>query len=188
MKFSESERLAYARNSQWAKAEIIIASEDTWIHSTAIIGKDGFGFVRDENNELVTMQHVGGVIIEGKVCIGAHTCIDRAVNGYTVIGYGTRIDNLVHVGHGAHVGKHCLIVAGAVLGGSCEIGDYSYIGMGALIKNKIKVGKNVTVGMGAVVTKDIPDGETWIGNPACKMDKKPPPPPPAGMPDIQRRS
>lgn len=170
MKYTEEERLAYARNGLWSQGEIII-HDSAVIDPSATIGKDGFGFVRDENNELVAMPHRGGVLIEANVSIGAHTCVDRAVNGYTSIEYGSKVDNLVHIAHGAKVGKHCLIVAGAVVGGSAEIGDYSYIGMGALIKNKIKVGKGCTIGMGAVVLRDVPDGETWIGNPARKLEK-----------------
>lgn len=168
MTYTEAERLAYARGSGWLTPEDEI-SKMTAIHDTAIIGKNGFGYVRQEDGSLIQMPHAGNVVIKDCVHIGAHTCIDRAVKGSTVIDEGTRIDNLVHVGHGAKIGKHVLIVAGAVIGGSSEIGDYSYIGMGALIKNKIKIGKNVTVGMGAVVLKDIPDGETWIGNPARKL-------------------
>lgn len=187
MKYTEEERLHFARTSNWESPRDEIHRE-AYIHETAVIGKTGFGFVRNENSSLEWMPHAGNVIIEKRVCVGAHTCIDRAVVGSTIIGEGTKIDNLVHVGHGAKVGKHVLIVAGAVLGGSCEIGDYSYIGMGALIKNKIKVGKNCTIGMGAVVIKDVPDGETWIGNPARKLEKYPPPPPAAESPDLQIRS
>lgn len=171
MKYTEEERLQFARTHEWEwPMNEFGAGVD--IHTTVVmLNKNGFGFIRDESGKLIQMPHAGNIIIEKDVSIGAHTCIDRAVVGATVIGEGTKIDNLVHIAHGAKVGKHCLIVAGAVLGGSCEIGDYSFIGMGALIKNKIKVGKNVTVGMGAVVTKDIPDGETWIGNPARRLEK-----------------
>lgn len=170
MKYTEQERLDFARTHKWEERPNVI-SEVCYIHPTAVIGKSGFGYVRNEHGVLEKMPHAGDVVIEDGVNIGAHTCIDRAVIGSTVIGYGTKIDNLVHVGHGAKVGKHCLIVAGAVLGGSCEIGDYSYVGMGALIKNKIKVGKGCTIGMGAVVTKDVPNGWTVIGNPARKLEK-----------------
>jgi UDP-3-O-[3-hydroxymyristoyl] glucosamine N-acyltransferase len=177
MKYTEEERLKFARETREERPDNIIHHSAN-LHSTVIYwvndqcsGKDGFGYVRQEDGSLLKMPHTGNIVIEKDVVIGQNTCIDRAVVGSTIIGEGTKIDNLVHVAHGAQVGKHCLIVAGAVLGGSCEIGDYCYIGMGALIKNKIKVGKNVTVGMGAVVTKDIPDGETWIGNPARKLEK-----------------
>lgn len=170
MKYTEQERLEFARSLKWNRPKDQI-DESCDIHPTAVIGSDGFGFVRDEEFELLPMPHTGNVILEPMVRVGAHTCIDRAVVGSTVIGEGTKIDNLVHVGHGAKIGKHCLLVAGCVIGGSAEIGDYSYIGMGALIKNKVKIGNNVTIGMGAVVLKDVPHGETWVGNPARKLEK-----------------
>jgi UDP-3-O-[3-hydroxymyristoyl] glucosamine N-acyltransferase len=171
MKYTEEERLAFARSHEWKKVDNII-SDITYIHPTAVIGRDGFGYVRNEGGGLEKMPHAGNVIIEDGVNIGAQTCIDRAVVGSTIIGTGTKIDNLVHVAHGVKIGKWCLIVAGVVIGGSAEIGDGCYLGMGCLIKNKIKIGKNVTVGMGAVVLRDIPDGETWVGNPARKLEKK----------------
>jgi UDP-3-O-[3-hydroxymyristoyl] glucosamine N-acyltransferase len=172
MRYTNEERLKFARsNVSERPLDVWETNEVDYEVYSVRIGADGFGWVRDENNELVKMPHKGNVVIGKNVSIGRYTCIDRAVIGSTVIGDGTKIDNLVHIAHGAKVGRHCLIVAGAVLGGSCEIGDYSYIGMGALIKNKVKVGKNVTVGMGAVVTKDVPDGWTVIGNPARKMEK-----------------
>lgn len=170
-KYTDDQRLEYARAVKEEHPRNII-HPSVEIHPTAVIGKDGFGFVRDEVGVLVKMPHKGYVVLEPNVIVGAHTCIDRAAVGFTLISEGTKIDNLVHCAHGCKVGKHCLIVAGAVLGGSCEIGDFSYVGMGALIKNKVKVGKNCMIGMGAVVTKDVPDGETWIGNPARKMEKK----------------
>lgn len=137
----------------------------------AEIGSPGFGYERRPDGTLTPIQHFGDVDIGEDVSIGSFTCIDRAVIGSTVIGDGTKIDNLVHIAHGAQIGKHCLIVAGAVIGGSAEIGDYSYIGMGALIKNKVKIGRWVTVGMGAVVLKDVPDGVTVVGNPARILEK-----------------
>jgi UDP-3-O-[3-hydroxymyristoyl] glucosamine N-acyltransferase len=171
MKYTEEERLEYAKSHDSKEVENVFF-DPIEIHPTAVIGKDGFGWVRDGNGNLFKMPHAGNVLIMKNVVIGAQTCIDRAVKGSTFIDEGTKIDNLVHIAHGAKVGKHCIIVAGAVVGGSCEIGDFSYIGMGALIKNKIKVGKNCVVGMGAVVTKDVPDGWTVIGNPARRMEKK----------------
>lgn len=117
------------------------------------------------------MPHQGNVVIGEGVEIGAQTCIDRAVNGSTVIGDGVKVDNLCHLGHGCKIGRHTLIVAGSVIGGSATIGDRCFIGMGALIKNKVTIGDDVTIGMGAVVTKDVPYGETWVGNPARKLEK-----------------
>jgi UDP-3-O-[3-hydroxymyristoyl] glucosamine N-acyltransferase len=165
MKYTEEQRLQYAKNTQEE-----FPGDD--IHFSVRLGKDGFGWVRQPDGTLYKMPHRGNVIIEKGVTIGANVCIDRAVNGSTVIGEGTKIDNLVHIAHGAKIGKNCLIVAGAVIGGSAEIGDNCFIGINASIKNKVKIGNNVTIGMGAVVTKDVHDGETWIGNPARKIESK----------------
>lgn len=169
--FSESDRLKFAISnpSEYKKNEI--SQDGVEIGAYVKLGGDGFGWVRNENNELVKMPHRGNIVIERNVTIGSNVCIDRAVTGSTVIGEGTKIDNLVHIAHGVKIGKHCLIVAGSVIGGSSEIGDYCYIGIGAMIKNKIRIGNNVTVGMGAVVIRDIPDGQTVIGNPAKQLIK-----------------
>lgn len=130
-----------------------------------VIGDYGFGFEYDEKGILLQMPHLGGVIIEDGVQIKNCVCIDRGVIGDTVIGEGTKIDNLVHVAHNVKIGKHCLIVAGAIIGGSVEIGDHSFIGMNCAIKQKVKIGKNCIIGAGAVILKDVPDNEIWIGNP-----------------------
>lgn len=144
--------------------------DDDWrveIGIGSVIGGAGFGYERDF--VLVRMPHHGNVVIKAGVRIGANVCIDRAVIGSTVIGEGTKIDNLVHVAHGVKIGKNCLVVAGTIIGGSVEIGDNCFIGMGAKIKNKVTIGNGVTIGAGAVVLKNVPDGETWAGVPAKKL-------------------
>jgi len=169
-KYSEAERLAFARS---------IESERPYdeIHPSLIIGPgtvigcDGFGYVRQEDYSLIKMPHQGNVIIEEGVEIGSNTCIDRAAQGSTIIRKGTKIDNLVHVAHGVKIGEHCLIVAGAVLGGSCEIGDYTFIGMNACVKEKVKIGINCIIGAGAVVLKDVEDNSVMVGNPAKLLRK-----------------
>lgn len=163
--YSREQRLQFARDTKEQLPEHSI-HPTVKIGQGACIGFDGFGYVRDEHGLLVKMPHTGNVVIEENAEIGSNTCIDRAVVGSTVIGAGTKIDNLVHIAHGVKVGKNCLIVAGAVIGGSCEIGNNCFIGINASIKNKVKIGNNVTVGMGAVVVKDVPDGVTVVGNPA----------------------
>lgn len=128
-----------------------------------IIGGPGFGYVKDEEGKLFRMPHLGNVEIGNSVSIHNNVNIDRGVTGATVVGDGTKIDSLVHIGHNARVGKNVLIAAGAILGGSCEIGDESFVGINATIKNKVKVGRGCTIGMGAIITKDVPDGATVIG-------------------------
>lgn len=136
------------------------------INSGAVIGTEGFGYEPDEDGKLVQFPHIGGVIIEDNVEIGANVCIDQGALGDTIIGKGTKIDNLVHVAHNVKIGKNCRIICLVGIGGSVEIGDGSFVGISANIKNQKKIGKNVIVGMGAVVTKDVPDNATVIGNPA----------------------
>jgi UDP-3-O-[3-hydroxymyristoyl] glucosamine N-acyltransferase len=171
MKYTEKERLAFAKAhaEEWPRNEF---HHSVIIGKNCSIGNDGFGYVRQEDGTLLKMPHAGNVVIEKDVEIGCNTCIDRAVVGSTVIGEGTKIDNLVHIAHGVKIGKHCVIVAGSVIGGSCEIGNNVYIGIGAMIKNKIKIGDGATIGMGAVVLKDVPAGATVVGNPARKFEKQ----------------
>ena len=137
--------------------------------ANCVIGGPGFGYEYDEDGTIIPMPHLGNVVIGNNVTIHNNVCIDRAVLGSTVIGDGTKIDNLVHVAHGVKIGKHCLIVSGVVFGGQCEIGDYTFVGMNVSVKQKVKIGRNCVIGAGAVVTKDIPDNQIWVGNPAAYL-------------------
>jgi UDP-3-O-[3-hydroxymyristoyl] glucosamine N-acyltransferase len=163
--FTNEERLQFAKSREAAHPENII-HWSVLIGDGTVIGGDGFGYAREADGTLCKIPHGGNVEIKENVEIGCNTCIDRAVEGSTVIGEGTKIDNLVHIAHGVKIGKNCQIVAGTVIGGSCVIGDNVFIGINASIKNKVRIGNNVTVGMGAVVLKDVPDGATVVGNPA----------------------
>lgn len=182
---SDNPRLDFARVLQlFAKEVTMTLREGSWIadnteyyHARVQIGMNcsiggiGMGYEHDERGNLITMPHLGIVRIEDDVTIHNNVNIDRAVLGETVIGKGTKIDAHVHVAHGAKIGKNCIIISLANIGGSCEIGDHTWVGMSACIKQKIKIGKNCVIGMGAVVTKDIPDNEVWVGNPARFMKK-----------------
>ena len=160
--YTNEQRLEFALNHKTEHPKNIIHWSVT-IGKGTVIGGDGFGYVRQDDGPLLKMPHAGNVVIEKDVEIGCNTCIDRAVTGSTIIGEGTKIDNLIHIAHGVKIGKHCLIVAGAVIGGSCEIGDRCFIGINASIKNKVKIGNDVTVGMGAIILKDVPDKMTVVG-------------------------
>lgn len=133
------------------------------IGQNTIIGGPGFGYEREDDGKLFRVPHLGNVVIEDRVEIGSNTCIDRGVTGSTVIGEGTKIDNLVHVAHNVRIGKNCLIVAGSTIGGSCEIGDNVFIGINASIKQKVKIGSGAVIGMAAIVLSDVPDGLTVYG-------------------------
>ncbi|MBU2082164.1 UDP-3-O-(3-hydroxymyristoyl)glucosamine N-acyltransferase [Patescibacteria group bacterium] len=141
------------------------------IGAGTVIGGEGFGYMPDENGELIQFPHIGGVIIEDNVEIGVNVCIDRGALGDTIIGRGTKIDNLVHVAHNVKIGKNCQIICLVGIGGSVEIGDNSFVGISACIRNQIKIGKNAVIGMGAVVVKNVPDNMTVAGNPANPIPK-----------------
>lgn len=141
------------------------------IHAGTVIGADGFGYEKNTDGELEKFPHIGGVIIEDDVEIGSNTCIDRGTLGNTQIGYGVKIDNLVHIAHNVIIGKHTAVIANSMIGGSTKIGDYSWIAPSASLRDTIQIGNKVTVGVAAVVTKSIPDNETWTGNPAKPLDE-----------------
>jgi UDP-3-O-[3-hydroxymyristoyl] glucosamine N-acyltransferase len=168
--FTEEERLQYARttSSIYPPNEI----HESVKHGPIALGEDGFGWVRDETKKPVRIPHRGNIIIEKDVEFGSYCSIDRAAVGSTVVMEGTKIGHHVHVGHGATIGRHCLIVDRVGIGGSCEIGDFVYIGHGATIRNKVVIGDGAFIGQHANVICDVPAGETWIGNPARKLEKR----------------
>ena len=135
------------------------------IHPGTVIGSDGFGYVTDDNKHYKIPQ-VGIVIIEDDVEIGSNVTIDRATTGSTVIGCGTKIDNLVQVAHNVKLGKNCIIVGQAGISGSVEIGDSTVIGGQTGIKDHIKIGNRVLISSKTGVTHNIPDGQIISGYPS----------------------
>lgn len=169
-KFTESERLYYARTNKSIRPPDDI--HFTFESGPITLGNDGFGWVRQEDKTLLKVPHKGNVVIEENVEFGSYCSIDRAVEGSTIIGEGTKAGHHVHIGHGAKIGKHCLIVDRVGIGGSCVIGDYVFIGHGATIKNKVIIGDGAVIGQHANVICDVPAGETWAGNPARNLMKE----------------
>lgn len=141
------------------------------ISSGCVIGADGFGYERNENEALEKFPHMGNVIIQDFVEIGANTCIDRATLDCTLIGEGTKIDNLVHIGHNATIGKHCVITAMCMIGRS-KIGDYSWIAPCSCIRPGKDIGERSFIGLGSVVTKDVDDYDLVYGVPAESQKRK----------------
>jgi UDP-3-O-[3-hydroxymyristoyl] glucosamine N-acyltransferase len=139
------------------------------IHSGAIVGADGFGY-KFRNGAHRKVPQVGNVVIEDNVEIGANTCIDRGALGSTVIGTGSKIDNLVQIGHNNKVGKHVIMCGLTGVSGSCTIEDY------AVLAGSSGVADHVTIGQGAVVLArsgvavDVAAGSQVFGSPA--KDKK----------------
>ena len=139
------------------------------LHSGVRIGSDGFGFVTQKVNgrmEHTKIPHVGRAIIGDDVEIGANSTIDRGSVDDTVIGAGTKIDNLVQVGHNARVGRLCLLCAQVGVGGSSRIEDGVVLAGQAGISGHLTIGSGAKVGAQAGVIGDIPAGESWSGYPA----------------------
>ncbi|MBU1023567.1 UDP-3-O-(3-hydroxymyristoyl)glucosamine N-acyltransferase [bacterium] len=135
------------------------------INSNAVIGGEGFGFIPSEN-DLVKMPQMGGVIIENDVEIGSGTCIDRGTIGDTVIGEGTKIDNLVQIAHNVQIGKNARIAAQVGVPGRVRIEDDVVIGGQAGLQNGITIGKGARIAGQSGVFKSVNPGETVSGYPA----------------------
>src|ERR1700722_12132468 len=135
------------------------------IHAGSVIGSDGYGYVFDTSFHRKMLQ-VGNVIIGDDVEIGANAAIDRGALGSTVIGQGTKIDNLVHMAHNVTIGRHCLIMGQVGFAGSTRLGDYCVIASQAGIAGHLTLGNQATVGAKSGVMRDIPDKGTVLGIPA----------------------
>lgn len=137
----------------------------TTIHSGTVIGADGFGYVRDGRTYHKVPQ-VGNVEIGEDVEIGSNVCVDRAVTGTTVVGTGTKIDNLVQVGHNVRIGENAIIIAQVGISGSTEVGDGVTLAGQAGIGGHLKIGENAIIGAQSGVTKSVPPNTQVSGYPA----------------------
>jgi UDP-3-O-[3-hydroxymyristoyl] glucosamine N-acyltransferase len=135
------------------------------IHSGTVVGSDGFGYVLDAGIHRKVPQ-IGSVIIRDDVEIGANVTIDRGALGPTIIGKGTKIDNLVQIAHNVAIGENCLLVAQAGIAGSTKLGNYVILGGQVGLAGHLKIGNKVSVAAQSGVMHDIPDGETWLWTPA----------------------
>lgn len=138
------------------------------IHRGVHIGQDGFGFALGREGHLKVPQ-LGRVVIEDNVEIGSGTCIDRGTGPDTFIGMGTKIDNLVQIGHNVHIGKLCVIVAHVGISGSTRIGDGVMLGGQSGIAGHLKIGSGARVVAQSGVIADIPAGETQGGSPSVPV-------------------
>lgn len=135
------------------------------VHSGTVIGADGFGYVMDQGQHRKVPQ-VGQVILHDDVEIGANVTVDRAALGATVIGKGTKIDNLVQIAHNVNIGEHCIVVAQVGIAGSTKIGSYTTIAGQVGIAGHLRIGDHVTIAAQSGVMNHIPEGQKWMGTPA----------------------
>jgi UDP-3-O-[3-hydroxymyristoyl] glucosamine N-acyltransferase len=145
--------------------EECVLGERVILHPNVNIGGDGYGFAQHAGRHFKVPQ-LGNVVLEDDVEIGAGTCIDRATLGSTTIGQGSKIDDLVMIGHGSRVGAHSLIVAQSGLAGSAVLEDGVTLGARAGILGHLKVGAGSVVYSRAHVTRSVPPGAVVSGNPA----------------------
>lgn len=149
-----------------ALREGTIVGEDCLIHSGAVIGCDGFGFLPDFDGGHVKIPQLGRVRLGDRVELGACVTIDRATLDETVIGDGTVIDNHVHIGHNARIGKNCILVAMTGIAGSAVLEDGVVMAARSGVSDHVTVGTRAQVAADAGATKDVPPGATVSGFPA----------------------
>ena len=135
------------------------------IHAGTVIGSDGFGYVLDAGFHRKVPQ-IGNVIIGDDVEIGSNVSVDRGALGSTVIGKGTKIDNLVQIAHNVEIGEHCIVIAQVGISGSTKLGNYVILAGQVGLAGHLKIGNQVTVAAQSGVMTDIPDGAKWFGSPA----------------------
>ena len=135
------------------------------LHAGVVIGADGFGYKPGEKG-LMKLPHLGTVEIGDDVEIGANSTVDRAKTGATVIGSGTKIDNLVHVAHNVKIGANCVIVALSGVAGSVDIGDNVTLAAQTGVKDHVRIGDGSVVAARAGVIGDVQEGSTVSGFPA----------------------
>jgi len=135
------------------------------VHAGVRIGQDGFGYLPGVAGHGKVPQ-VGRVIVQDGVEIGANSTLDRGAIRDTVIGEGTKIDNLVQIAHNVEIGRHCVLAAYTGISGSCSIGDYVMMGGRVGVTDNITIGAGAMIAAGSGVMSNIPAGEKWGGAPA----------------------
>jgi UDP-3-O-[3-hydroxymyristoyl] glucosamine N-acyltransferase len=138
------------------------------LHPGAVIGADGFGYLPpiSRDSGLIKIPHLGNVVLEDDVEVGANSAIDRSKFGSTRIGAGTKIDNLCQIGHGCQIGRHCIICGGCGIAGSVVIEDGATLAGGVGVSDNCRIGAGARLAGHAAVSRDVPPGESWGGSPA----------------------
>ena len=145
--------------------DFCVIGDNCIIHSNTVVGSDGFGF-QPTNDGYQKIPQLGNVVLEDNVEIGSNCSIDRGTIGSTIIGEGTKIDNLIQIAHNVKLGKNNVIAAQAGIAGSTVIGDWNMIGGQTGIVGHIKIGNQVRIQAQSGVNASVEDGQTLYGSPA----------------------
>ena len=151
----------------------VIIGNDVTIRSGAVIGCKGFSFSKDAQGQNVSVEDTARIIIEDHVEIFEQVAISTGIFPWeeTRIGENTKVDAQCHIGHGAHIGRNCLLAEGSRCCGNSRVGDHVWVGVGAIVSNRVRVGDGARVSLGSVVTKEVPAGQTVSGNFAIDHQK-----------------
>lgn len=149
----------------------VVIGKDCDIHSGAVIGHDGYAYTEDDAHKKTMVKHFGGVAIGDRVLIGENVCVSRGTIDDTVLESGVKIDALGHIAHNCWFEEDTAMLVPCSVSGSVHIGRNGYLA-GNIIRNQCTIGENAFIGLGAVVVKDVPPGETVVGNPAKPFRKK----------------
>lgn len=143
----------------------VVIGDHVIIHAGAVIGADGFGY-KFRNHQHIKVPQVGNVVLGDHVEIGANTCIDRGALGSTTLGIGSKIDNLVQIGHNNKIGRHVIMCGQVGVSGSCQIDDYAILAGSAGIADHVHIGQGAVVMARAGVAGDIAAQTQVFGSPA----------------------
>jgi UDP-3-O-[3-hydroxymyristoyl] glucosamine N-acyltransferase len=152
-------------HSHAAIREDSVLGAETVIQNGAVIGADGFGYVPDAKLGLVGVPQLGTVNLGDRVEVGANSAIDRATLGTTTIGLGTKIDNLVQIGHNTRIGRFSILCGQVGIAGSCEIGNQVVIGGQAGVGDHLKIADGIRVGAKSGVVSDLTEKGDYLGFP-----------------------
>ena len=142
------------------------------IQAGVVVGTDGLGCSRDENGILTKFPHLGGVQMGDDIEVGANSQIAKGSFSNTIIEDGCKMNGLCFIAHNCHLEKNVWITGDTMLCGSVHVGKNTTIFSNVIVRDQCSIGENVTIGMGSVVTKSIPNGETWLGSPARRLENK----------------
>jgi UDP-3-O-[3-hydroxymyristoyl] glucosamine N-acyltransferase len=148
-----------------ASLRCALVGDGVTIFPGAVLGETGFGLAAGPGGASLS-PHFGRVIIQNGVSVGANSCIDRGLFDDTVIGEGSQIDNLCHIGHNCQVGSHVVVAAFGGISGSSTVGDGVQFGGRVGLKDHVTVGPGARLAAGSAVLGDVPAGETYAGYPA----------------------